>query len=141
MLIFNKSFTSGIIPDKLKTSLITPVYKSEDKCLFSNYRPVAVLPCFSKILEKIMYNRLISFIQKHDILYSKQFGFRKNHSTETAIIELVTKLTDAIDKNKFTAGIFLDLSKAFDTVNHSFIITKLKHYGIRGVALEWFKII
>ena len=86
-----------------------------------------------------MYNRLISFIQKHDILYNKQFGFRKNHSTETAIIELVSKLTDAIDKNKFTAGIFLDLSKAFDTVNHSIIITKLQHYGIRGVALEWFK--
>lgn len=86
-----------------------------------------------------MYNRLISFIQKHDILYSKQFGFRKNHSTETAIIELVTKLTHAIDKNKFTAGIFLDLSKAFDTVNHLIIITKLQHYGIRGVALEWFK--
>ena len=139
MSIFNKSFTTGIIPDKLKTSLITPVYKSEDKCLFSNYRPVAVLPCFSKILEKIMYNRLISFIQKHDILYSKQFGFRKNHSTETAIIELITKLTDAIDKIKFTAGIFSDLSKAFDTVNHSIIITKLQHYGIRGVALEWFK--
>ena len=106
---------------------------------FSNYRPVAVLPCFSKILEKIMYNRLISFIKKHDILYSKQFGFRKNHSTETAIIDLVTKLTDAIDKNKFTAGIFLDLSKAFDTVNHSIIIAKLQHYGIRGIALEWFK--
>ena len=78
-----------------------------------------------------MYNRLISFIKKkHDILYSKQFGFRKNHSTETAIIELVTKLTDAIDKNKFTAGIFLDLSKALDTVDHS-IIAKLQHYGIR----------
>ena len=69
----------------------------------------------------------------------QQFGFRKNHSTETAIIDLVAKLTDAIEKNKFTAGIFLDLSKAFDTVNHSIIITKLHHYGIRGIALEWFK--
>ena len=82
---------------------------------------------FLNILEKIMSNRLISFIQKYDILCSKQFGFRKNHSTETAIIELVTKLTDAINRNKFTAGIFLDLSKAFDTVNHSIIITKLQH--------------
>ena len=86
-----------------------------------------------------MYKRLINFIQKFDILYNKQFGFRKNHSTETAIIDLVAKLTDAIDKNKFTAGIFLDLSKAFDTVNHSIIIAKLRHYGIRGIALEWFK--
>ena len=137
--IFNKSFTTSIIPDKLKISLVTPVYKNEDQCWFSNYRPVAVLPCFSKILEKIMYKRLINFIQKYDILYNKQFGFRKNHSTETAIIDLVAKLTDAIDKNKFTAGIFLDLSKAFDTVNHSIIIAKLCHYGIRGIALEWFK--
>ena len=93
--------------------------KNEDQCLFSNYSPVAVLPCFSKILETIMYKRLINFIQKYDILYNKQFGFRKNHSTETAIIDLVAKLTDAIDENKFTAGIFLDLSKVFDTVNHS----------------------
>ena len=84
-----------------------------------------------------MYKRLINFIQKYDILYNKQFGFRKNHSTETAIIDLVAKLTD--DENKFTAGIFLDLSKAFDTVNHSIIIAKLCHYGIRGIALEWFK--
>lgn len=137
--IFNKSFTTGRIPENLKTSLVTPVYKNEDESLFSNYRPVAVLPCFSKILERIMYNRLISFIEKHNILYSKQFGFRKNHSTETAIIDLIAKLTDAIDKNKLTAGIFLDLSKAFDTVNHSILITKLQHYGIRGITLEWFK--
>ena len=115
------------------------MYKNEDQCLFSNYRPVAVLPCLSQILEKIMYKRFINFIQKYDILYNKQFGFWKNHSTETAIIDLVAKLTDAIEKNKFTAGIFLDLSKAFDTVNHSIIITKLRHYGIRGIALEWFK--
>ena len=74
-----------------------------------------------------MYKRLINFIQKYDILYNKQFGFRENHSTETAIIDLVATLTDAIDKNKFSAGIFLDLSKAFDTVNHSIIIAKLCH--------------
>ena len=96
--IFNKSFTTGIIPDKFKISLVAPVYKNEDQCLFSNYRPVTVLPCFSKILEKIVYKRLINFIQKYDILYNKQFGFRKNHSTETAIIDLVAKLTDAIEK-------------------------------------------
>ena len=137
--IFNKSFSTGIFPDGLKISLITPVYKNEDKSLFTNYRPVAVLSCFSKILEKIMYKRLIDYIERHNILYDKQYGFRKNHSTEMAIIELTNKLTDAIDEGKLTAGIFLDLSKAFDTVDHSIIISKLEHYGIRGIALQWFR--
>ena len=137
--IFNKSFSTGIIPDKLKISVITPIYKNEDKSLFSNYRPVAVLPCFPKELERIMYKKLMIYIEKHKIFYDKQYGFRKNHSTEMAIVDLTTKLTDAIDENKLTVGIFLDLSKAFDTVDHSIIIAKLNHYGIRGIALEWFK--
>ena len=138
-LIFNKSFTTGIITENLKISVITPVYKNEENNIFSNYRPVAVLPCFSKILEKIMYQRLISFIEKHDILYKQQYGFRKNHSTEMAIIDLTTKISESIDKNEYTAGIFIDLSKAFDTVNHLIVIKKLKHYGVRGIPLEWFK--
>ena len=119
--IFNKSFSTGIFPDGLKISLITPVYKNEDKSLSSNYRPVAVLSCFLKILEKIMYKRLIDYIEKRNILYDEQYGFRKNHSTEMAIIVLTNKLTDTIDEGKLTAGIFLDLSKAFDTVDHSII--------------------
>ena len=129
----------GIVPKSVKCSLISPVYKSEDKMLVTNYRPVAVLPCFSKILEKLMFIRLISFIEKHKILYQDQYGFRKNHSTEMAIINLTTKITEAIENKKFTIGIFLDLSKAFDTVDHSILINKLEYYGIRGIALEWFK--
>ena len=138
-IIYNKSLSSGIIPEKLKVSLITPVYKNEDETSFSNYRPIAVLPCFSKLLEKLMYKRLINFIEKHEILYNSQYGFRKNRSTEMAITSLTTKITEAIENKEFTAGIFLDLSKAFDTVNHSILIEKLQHYGIRGIALEWFK--
>ena len=86
-----------------------------------------------------MYKRLIKFIDKHNILYQQQYGFRKNHSTEMAIIKLTNKIIETIEKSEFTAGIFLDLSKEFDTVDHTIIVSKLEHYGIRGLALEWFK--
>ena len=114
---------------------MTPVYKNEDESLLSNYRPISVLPCFSKVLEKLMYKSVIKFIEKHKIFYHQQFGFRKNHSTEMAIINLTTKLVESIERNEFTAGI-LDQSKAFDTVDHSIVISKLEHYGIRGIALD-----
>ena len=137
-IIYNRYLSSGIIPEQLKFSLITPIYKSEDETSFSNYRP-SCSPMLSKLLEKLMYKRLINFIEKHRILYNEQYGFRKNYSTEMAITTLTTKITEAIENNEFTVGMFLDLYKAFDTVNHSILIGRLEHYGIRGIALEWFK--
>jgi retron-type reverse transcriptase len=86
-----------------------------------------------------MYKRLIDFIDKNQILSKHQYGFRKNRSTELAIIELVDKITKGIDRGNYTLGIFLDLSKAFDTINHKLLIKKLEHYGIRGICLKWFK--
>ena len=98
--IFNKSLSKRVVPKNLKCSLISPVYKSEDKSIVSNCRPVSVLPCFSKILEKLMFKRLMSFIDKHKILHQDQFGFRKSHFTEMAIISLTQKITEAIENKK-----------------------------------------
>ena len=115
------------------------MYKASEKNVFSNYRPISVLPFFSKILEKLMYKRPIDYINKNGILTDRQYGFRSKSSTSHAIIELVDKITKAIQHNKFTVGIFLDLSKAFDTVNHNILLKKLYFYGIRGKCHAWIK--
>ena len=135
----NLSLFSGIVPDQLKVSRVIPLFKSGNKSYFINYRPVSVLPAFSKIFEKVFYNRLSVNLSKLNILCDNQYGFRKGYSTSFALIDLYDKISPALDNNEFAVGIFMDLSKAFDTVNYEILYIKLKHYGYFGTALEWIK--
>ena len=123
----------------MKIAKVTPIYKSDARDEFSNYRPISLLPNFSKILEKLMCKRITDFIDKHKILYEQQYGFRQNSSTDFALIELSDEIAEAIDRKQFMIGIFVDLSKAFDTLNHSILLQKLSNYGIRGLANDWFQ--
>ena len=129
----------GVVPDDLKIAKIIPVYKSDDKKTISNYRPISVLPAFSKILERLVYNRLLDFINKHELLSDSQYGFRQKISTSMALIDLVDQISMSMENKKYTIGIFLDLAKAFDTVNHNILLKKLFHYGVRGTSQSWFK--
>ena len=105
----------------------------------TNYRPVSVLCVMSKVLERLMYNRLLNFVEKFNILYDLQFGFRKEHSTFMALMVVVDKIIKSLQNGEFTIGLYLDFSKAFDTIDHEILFMKLYHYGIRGVSLSWFK--
>ena len=138
-IIFNQSIATGCFPDMMKVAEIIPLYKGKEEDQVINYRPVSLLMTISKILEKIIYNRVFKFLTKHNILYDSQYGFRSKHSCEDAILELVGKVLQSRNEDKYCAGIFLDLSKAFDTLDHHLLLQKMEKYGIRGLTLDWFK--
>ena len=129
--IFDLSLRQGIFPGSLKIAKVTPIYKSGDTENVGNYRPISVLPCFSKILERIVYNHLYKYLVKENILYEKQFGFQKGYSTEHAITQLVDQIHDSFEKRGGTLGIFIDLSKAFNMVDHSILLKKLSRRNLK----------
>lgn len=137
-IIFNKSMSEGIFPDQLKKAKITPIFKKGNKNECKNYRPVSVLPCLSKILESLIHDRLSEFLINNHIISDAQHGFQKQKSTTSAILTLTDDILKSFDNKNFTIALFLDLSKAFETVNHNILLTKLEHYGIRNTSLKWF---
>ena len=133
-ILFRQSFSSGMFPSILKTSEIIPIYKKGSILECSNYRPISLLPNIDKILERLMYNRLYNFLEKKEIIFSLQFGFRQKYSTTHALIHLTDKIRHEIDKGNYACGIFVDFRKGFDPVDHHILPKNLEYYGVRGIS-------
>ena len=136
--VFNNVLESGIYPDKLKIAVIKPLFKHGDKTAIENYRPISLISNFSKILEKIIKNRLTKYVSKHNIVAETQYGFQEHKSTNDAIAKLTSLMYDALDKSNPSLVVFLDLAKAFDTISHSQLLQKLQSVGCRGVPFQLF---
>ena len=137
--IFNQSILTGIYPAKFKLAKVDPVFKDGDDTFHENYRSISLLSIYNQIFEKLIHARLTKFINKNNIIYNLQYGFRSKHSTQHAILDIVNNIHNCMGSGKYTFGIFIDLKKAFDTVNHSILLAKLENYAIRGLINIWFK--
>ena len=139
-VLINQSYNTGIFPEVLKISNVIPIFKNKGSPLdVSNYRPISLLSNVEKIYEKIMYSRVEEFLNQFNQIYSRQFGFRKGHSTTHTLLNILERVREHLDSGGFACGVFIDLQKAFDTVDHEILISKLDHYGIRGNTKAWFK--
>ena len=137
--LINRSFIEMIFPKFCKIARVVPVFKSGLLTSVSNYRGISILPIFSKIFEKVVHKQLSAFFVSSDLLNPNQFGFRQNRSTTDAITDMTQYIYDNLDCGNIVISFFLDFCKAFDTVNHRILLDKLKSYGTRDMALNWFK--
>ena len=136
--LFSLSISTGVFPSKLKTSKTIPIFKAGDHTSCDKYCPISLLSSLSKILEKIVANSLVNHLEIKNLLYDNQYGFLRGHSTLHNITKLTSKISQDLNEKKFVIGIFLDLKKAFDTVSHDILLSKLKKLGISGTPLKWF---
>lgn len=136
--LINLSFMNGHFPSCLKISKVIPLFKSGDHHSINNYRPISILSSISKLIEKIMLNRINKFLNSYNVICSNQYGFRNKLSTEFAVVDVVNFVSLALESKKYALGIFIDLCKAFDSLNHSILLSKLYSYGIRGISYNWF---
>ena len=137
-LITNQSLCTGIFPEKLKIAKVIPLYKKDNPHIFDNYRPISLLPSASKVIEKLVFKQLYDYFLSNELIYKNQYGFRDEHSTELAGLELTDRIHHLLDNGKIPLTVYLDLSKAFDTLDHRILLYKLSYYGIKGTALNWF---
>ena len=128
--LINQSLHNGIFPQKLKIAKVIPIYKKDDPHLLNNYRPISLLPAISKVFEKVVHTQLQKYFTANNLFYQHQYGFREGFSTELAVTEFVDRIHQIMDNNKPPFAIFIDLSKTFDTLDHSILLSKLKHYGL-----------
>ena len=135
-LIVNQMITTGIFPDSLKIAKIIPIFKKGDIEIIENYRPISILPAISKIFEKILSLQIHEYFQSKHLYYEHQYGFIKNRSTEQAALELIDRVITEIDKGEIPFNIYIDLSKAFDTLDHAILMDKLYYYGVQGTSLD-----
>ena len=138
-MIIKRSLFEGVYPDLLKIATVHPLHKGGDKMLTDNYRPISLLPVISKVLEKLVFNRVTNYLEKNNVIYAKQYGFRRGHSTTDAIFNLVGEILKAFENDQMVLSIFIDLRKAFDTVSHSVLLEKLAKLGIISTELNWFE--